>query len=95
MYFIWQLLNIASIIFDLHYIWHLIYLTFTTYVFDLHHFDSYRTKYFVYVCLQHIANPKSDEWTRFMHTLQDLKNQLADAEDEASSLSGLSSSPLR
>ena len=64
-------------------------------IFDLHHFDFYRTNYYVYVRLQHIANPKSDEWTRFMHTLQDLKNQLADAEDEASSLSGLSSSPLR
>lgn len=46
-----------------------------------------------YFCLQHIANPRSDEWSNFVHTQQELKQHAAEREED-SSLAG-SGAPLR
>lgn len=43
---------------------------------------------------EHIANPKSDEWSRFRHTLQELKTHAAEREED-SSFMGSMSIPLR
>ncbi len=42
-------------------------------------------------CLQTLAVPRMDEWTKFVHTLQDLKTEQTEQEDEAN----LMSSPYR
>ncbi len=41
--------------------------------------------------LQTLAVPRMDEWTKFVHTLQDLKTEQTEQEDEAN----LMSSPYR
>jgi len=43
------------------------------------------------VCLQQLAHPRHDEWSRFVYTLQELKNNQAD--EEIDKLSGNSSDP--
>lgn len=48
---------------------------------------------YIYDVAEHFANPKSDEWSRFVHTLQELRQHAAEREEE-SNLAGLSS-PLR
>ena len=42
---------------------------------------------------QHIANPKADEWSKFVRTLQEMKQQ-ATERDEDSNLLG-SAAPIR
>ncbi|XP_074653456.1 cytoplasmic dynein 1 intermediate chain 1-like isoform X2 [Tubulanus polymorphus] len=36
----------------------------------------------IYDVAEHIANPKNDEWTKFVHTLQDIKNNATDRDDD-------------
>jgi len=43
---------------------------------------------------EHIANPKSDEWSGFVHTLQELKQHAAEREED-SSLASSGGTPLR
>ena len=49
-----------------------------------------RVNYFVESVLQHFASPKSDEWSRFVHTLQELRQHAAEREED-SILAGISS----
>ncbi|CAH1776148.1 unnamed protein product [Owenia fusiformis] len=51
-------------------------------------------KIHVYDVGEHIAQPKNDEWKRFVHTLQEIRNNKADAEEEQNIYSGLSA-PIR
>ncbi|KAG1651976.1 Cytoplasmic dynein 1 intermediate chain 2 [Nymphon striatum] len=45
---------------------------------------------------EQLAVPRSDEWSKFVHTLQEIKNNQADEElDGLSSFSSLSTAPLR
>ncbi|KAK2181594.1 hypothetical protein NP493_390g01007 [Ridgeia piscesae] len=41
-----------------------------------------------------LATPRNDEWTKFVHTLQEIKNNQADLDDEQSSFISMSS-PMR
>lgn len=47
----------------------------------------------VQLSFQPVATPRNDEWSRFVHTLGELKNQQAEDEDPGSI--SLSASPLR
>jgi len=49
-------------------------------------------KIHIYDVGENLAVPRSDEWSRFVHTLQELKNQQAEQEDDSNLLSA---SPLR
>lgn len=44
---------------------------------------------------QNTANPKMDEWSRFVRTLQELKQQAVEREEESSLGSVSMTSPLR
>ncbi|XP_013381208.1 cytoplasmic dynein 1 intermediate chain 2 isoform X2 [Lingula anatina] len=49
-------------------------------------------KIYIYDIGENIANPKMDEWSRMVHTLQEMKANAADTEDD---LTSQTSSPLR
>jgi len=48
----------------------------------------------IYDVADNIAQPRNDDWQKFVHSLQELKNQQAE-QDEDPTLSSVSSSPIR
>jgi len=56
-------------------------------------------KIHIYDVGEPLAVPRNDEWSKFVHTLQELKNQQAEQDDDPTSMSllssSLTSSPLR
>ena len=41
------------------------------------------------VCLQGLASPRVDEWQRFVHTLQEMRQDLRDQEEDRLLLSSI------